>query len=60
MFFALCRPPAQIHALDLLGAPRISWSSLRLKGLVQRLHKLNIEVRSDCIRRLPSNERVAP
>ena len=47
-FLPLCRPPAQIYALDLLDAPRISWSSLicsSFKDLIQRLHKLTIEVR---------------
>jgi len=27
-FLPLCRPPAEIYALDLLDAPRIGWSSL--------------------------------
>jgi hypothetical protein len=36
---------------------RISWSSLPLKDLVQRLHKLTIEVLSECIRGFPSNGR---
>jgi hypothetical protein len=51
----LSQPPVQVHVFDSLNSPRIGWSSLPLKDLVQRLDKLTIQVLSECIRGLPSN-----
>ncbi|KAG2039652.1 hypothetical protein BDR03DRAFT_980585 [Suillus americanus] len=56
VFAALCRPPPPPHVyiFEPLDVPLISWSALPLADLVHRLHKLTVEVLSDCICGLPT------
>jgi hypothetical protein len=54
VFKALCRPLSpQVCVFEPIDTPKIHWSALPITDLVHRLHKLTIEVLSDCIRGLP-------